>query len=77
MSDWSCENGMSLIAIKTKAMNISMSSTGLLTVNSAEIEEVSEFKLLGKTVDWHMSFAAPVGNIYFRNRDGSYTLFLF
>ena len=32
-------------------MNISMPSTGLLTVNIAEIEEVSEFKLLGKTVD--------------------------
>ena len=66
---------MSLIAIKTKAMNISMSSIGLLTVNSAEIIEVSEFKLLGKTVDQQMSFAAHVENIF--SQDGSYTPFWF
>ena len=49
-------------------MNISMSSTGLLTVNSTEIEEVSEFKLSGKTVDRHMSFAAHVENIFQKSK---------
>ena len=75
VSDCSCENDMSLIAIKTKGMNISMTSTGLLTVNTAEIIEVSEFKILGETVDRHMSFAAHVENIF--SQDGSYTPFWF
>ena len=78
IGDWSCENGMSLNASKTKSMNISIclniSSTEPLTINNTEIEEVSEFKLLGVTVDRHLSFAAHVENVFQKSRSKLHAL---
>ena len=75
---WSLSNDMSLNTSKTKTMNISpcldISSDLKLTVNSEFIDQVSEFKLLGVTVDEHLSFSSHVENIFSKARSRLYAL---
>ena len=70
---------MSLNASKTKSINISIcleiSSTEHQTIYKTEIQ-VSEFKLLGVTVDRHLSFAAHVKNVFKKSRSKLHALLI-
>ena len=69
---------MSLNASKTKSINISIcfniSSTEPLAIKNTKIEDVSEFKLLGVTVDRHLSFATHVENVFQKSRSKLHAL---
>ena len=75
---WSLDNDMTLNTAKTKTMNVSPSLNIIsdlgLNVDSKQIEEVSEFKLLGVMIDTHLSFTSHVETTYSRAKSRLHAL---
>ena len=71
-------NDMTLNTAKTKTMNVSPSLNIIsdlgLNVDSKQIEEVSEFKLLGVMIDTHLSFTSHVETTYSRAKSRLHAL---
>ena len=76
--DWSSKNQMTLNAKKTKTMTITLKTTNQTPVSillgEVELEEVNTFKLLGVTVDYHLTFQHHAETVISKARRTSYSV---
>ena len=66
IAEWSSKNQLTLNTGKTKSMTLNLKTpptTEAIRIDQIEIEDVDSFRLLGVTLDTHITFAPHVENI--------------